>query len=224
MNSEIAVIFDMDGVLVDNSKYHDQAWQIICKKYGKNVSAEVLKNTFGGTGKEYVTKLLNIYDDDRIKAIAIEKEALYREIFDKYISAPDGLPELLADLKRNNVSLAVATSGLKENLDFVVDKLKIRDYFKALIDDTCVKNGKPDPEIYLTTSKMLGLEPKHCVAIEDTNYGIQAALGAGMKVIGITTSFDAQKLQDATLIINNFHEIDYLKIFKLIEQNDHDSN
>lgn len=217
MKKDIAVIFDMDGVLVDNSKYHDQAWQIMCKKYGKNVTIEELKNIFGGTNKAYAAKLLNVYDEKKVKAIAIEKEALYRQIFEKYISAPEGLQELLDDLKKNKAYLAVATSGIKENLDYVVDKLKIRHYFKALINETYVKNGKPDPEIYLTTAKIMGLEPKQCIAIEDTNFGIQAALGAGMKVIGITSSFDAQSLKNASLIINKFSDIDYKKIRQIIE-------
>ena len=215
--SKIAVIFDMDGVLVENSSVHEKAWRMIIEKYGKKASGEEVKNIFGGTNKMFVERFLGITDDKKINEIAVEKEALYREIFSNDIKAPDGLLNLLFELKKNNVRLAVATSAPTINLDFVLDKLEIRGFFDVLVDETYVKNAKPDPEIYLVASKKLGVDPENCVVIEDSIFGIQSALAAGMKVIGITTTFPFERINFSDKVINRFDEIGISDIELLLE-------
>jgi beta-phosphoglucomutase len=211
----ISVIFDMDGVLVENSAVHDETWRMICKKYGKPKTSKEIQNIFGGTNSVFVERLLGITDEARIKEIAIEKEALYREVYNDKIKAPIGLKELLFNLKKNNIRLAVGTSGPKENLDFVLDKLDIRNFFDVLVYESHVKKGKPDPEIYQVVSQNLGVEPSHCIVIEDSILGIQAALAAGMKVIAITTSFPVEKLNIADQIITSFTELSVQSILNL---------
>ncbi|MEJ5263976.1 MAG: HAD family phosphatase [Bacteroidales bacterium] len=210
-----AVIFDMDGVLVDNSKVHDETWQIICKKYGKPESAEKVKNIFGGTNKIFVEQLLGITDPDEVQRIAIEKEALYREVFKSTIKAPDGLVSVLFELRKRNIRLGVATSGPKENLDFVLDNLDIRHFFDALVEESQITHGKPHPEIYLKAAGLLGVIPQECIAIEDSIFGLQSAKSAGMKAIAITTSFSPEKLTLADKIINSFTELDPDELLKL---------
>lgn len=212
----IGVIFDMDGVLVENSKFHDEAWQMICERYGKPKTSEEVKSIFGGTNEVFIKKLLDIYDKERIDAIAIEKEALYREIFAEHISAPEGLMELLFDLKKNNVRMAVGTSAPAVNLDFVLDSLNIRSFFDVLVNESMVSKGKPDPEVYQIASEKLGFTPAQCVVIEDSVFGLQAGLAAGTKVIGITTTFPAEMLNIADIIVHKFTELSYEKIRKLI--------
>ncbi len=203
------VIFDMDGVLVENSKYHDEAWQIICERYSKPKTSEEIKSIFGGTNEIFINNLLDIYDKTKVDAIAIEKEELYREIFSKHISAPTGLMDLLFDLKKNNVRMAVGTSAPAVNLDFVLDRLEIRGFFDVLVNESMVSKGKPDPEVYNIATQKLGLDPAKCVVIEDSVFGLQAGLAAGTKVIGITTTFPAEMLDFADLVINKFTEIDF---------------
>jgi beta-phosphoglucomutase family hydrolase len=210
-----AVIFDMDGVLVDNSKVHDETWRIMCEKYGKPESAEKVKNIFGGTNKIFVEQLLGITDPEEVKRIAIEKEALYREVFQATIKAPDGLLPLLSELRRRNVRLAVATSGPKENLDFVLDNLDIRHFFDALVEESQITHGKPHPEIYLRAAQLLGISPQECVAIEDSIFGLQSAKSAGMKAIAITTSFTPDKLTLADKIIHSFTELQVDELLQL---------
>lgn len=209
------VIFDMDGVLVENSKYHDDAWQTICERYGKPKTSKEIKSIFGGTNEIFINKLLDIYDKTQMEAIAIEKEALYREIFEQHIAAPKGLMELLFDLRKNNVRIAVGTSGPIENLDFVLNKLDIRGFFEVLVYEALVSKGKPDPEVYNLAIQQLNIEPAKCVVIEDSVFGVQAGLAAGTKVIAITTTFPADKLNMADLIINSFTEINYQVISEL---------
>ncbi len=210
-----AVIFDMDGVLVDNSKVHDETWKIVCKRYGKTSSEDKIKNIFGGTNKVFVEQLLGITDPQEIQKIAKEKEALYREVFQKNIKAPDGLLSLLFELRKRNIRLAVATSGPTENLDFVLDNLDIRHFFDALIDESQVTEGKPNPEIYLKAAQKLNCDSKDCIAIEDSLFGIQAAKNAGMKVVAITTSFPEEKLIQADKIIKSFTDISAEEILQL---------
>ncbi len=212
MNNGFAVIFDMDGVLVDNSEIHNRTWQMICRKYGKDISTNEIRSIFGGTNKIFVSRLLGKNDEKDINAIAIEKEALYRKLYEETIQLPEGLLNLLIELKTYKIPMAVATSAPTENMDFVLDKLNIRNYFDVLVDETYVKRGKPDPEIYLITAKKLGLKPQQCVVIEDSVFGIQSALAAGMKVVGITSTFSVDKINQADIIIKSFREINVEKI------------
>jgi len=210
-----AVIFDMDGVLVDNSQVHDETWRIVCEKYGKKESINQIKNIFGGTNEIFVERLLGITDKQLARQIAKEKEALYREVFSKTIKAPDGLIPLLFSLRKRKIRLAVGSSGPKENLDFVLDSLEIRGFFDVLVDESKVNKGKPDPEIYLKVAQELKISPTECVVFEDSIFGLEAAKAAGMKVIAITTSFSRDKLQLADIIIDSFTEIDVQSILKL---------
>jgi beta-phosphoglucomutase len=218
IENKFAVIFDMDGVLVNNSEIHDKTWQMICRKYGKEKSTEEIKIIFGGTNKIFVSRLLGINDEKEINAIAFEKEALYRKLYEKIIQLPEGLLNFLNELKIFKIPMAVATSGPTENLNFVLDKLEIRHFFDVLVDESQITKGKPNPEIYIATAEKLGLNPEQCAVIEDSVFGIKAALEARMKVIGITSSFSAEKINNANLIINSFKEINVEKIKSLMNK------
>jgi beta-phosphoglucomutase family hydrolase len=216
MNNNFAVIFDMDGVLVENSEFHDRAWKMIFEKYNSKIKPEEIKSIFGGTNYMFVTKLLGKTDENDIKAIAEEKETLYREIYKEHIRLPEGLLNLLNELKQNKIPMAVATSAPKVNLDFVFDTLNIRKYFDVVIDESFVKHGKPDPEIYRITAKQLNIIPEKCIVIEDSVFGIQSAKANGMKVIGITTTFSEGQINFADLVIKSFKEIDLRSIGQLM--------
>ena len=213
---EIAVIFDMDGVLVENSEIHNEAWRLTCEKHGKTKTVEEIKELFGGTNKVFIENLLGITDEKQAIKIAEEKETLYRNMVVKELKAPKGLLEFLFDLKKNSVKLAVATSAPRINLDFILDKLEIRSFFDVLVDESLVTHGKPNPEVYIQASQKLGISPKNCVVIEDAIYGVQAGLAAGMSVIGITTTFKKEQLGIANMVIDNFFELNYSKINSLL--------
>jgi beta-phosphoglucomutase len=216
MNERIAVIFDMDGVLVENSEIHNEAWRLTCLKHGKTRTSDEIRDIFGGSNKIFIERLLGIFDEKIIETIAIEKEALYREMFAASIKAPAGLLNLLNELNNNNVDLAVATSAPPENLNFVLDRLNIRNFFKALVDESQIKHAKPNPEVYLATASKLNLAPNKCLVFEDSILGIQAGQAAGMKVVGITTSFKANQIKMANHIISSFSEINFMKIKELL--------
>lgn len=211
----LAVIFDMDGVLVENTDFHVDSWLMTYKKHGKILTREEILPYFGASNKIFVSHFLGIEDDASVAVIAKEKEELYRQIFNDHIRIPNGLKNLLDELKKKNIPTGVATSAPRVNLDFVLDKLQIRDYFQVLVDESKIKKAKPDPSIYLKAAEELKVMPKNCVVFEDSINGIKSGKSAGMKVIGITTSFPAETIKNADFIINSFHDINLEKIREL---------
>jgi beta-phosphoglucomutase len=204
----LAVIFDMDGVIVDNMEYHKKAWGIFLKKYAPDIELEEFSRHFGKVNRD----LLKIVFKREITAeeesrFGEEKEAIYREIYADHIVPLSGLPDFLDSLKENSVKTAVATAAPRINMDFVFEKTGLRKYFDVLIDATEVTRGKPDPEIYLKAAQRLSCLPDSCLVFEDSFPGVQAARRAGMKVIALATSHPAESLKDAERVIKDFTEI-----------------
>lgn len=217
-NRDLAAIFDMDGVIIDDNLYHKQAWIEFCKKYHFFLSEDDFnKYVYGRTNKDILSFLFNreLTLDD-IHKYAGEKEAIFRELYKPHIKLPDGLFDLLNELKSNGVKMAVATSAPKENIDFVFKNLNIKSFFEIIIDESKVINNKPAPDIYLKTSKLLGVEPGNCIVFEDSISGINAALNAGMTVVAIATTYHEKDLKDATFIIKTFKEINLKKLMGMI--------
>lgn len=205
---KIAVIFDMDGVLVDNKKYHLDAWQLFLRKHGIEVSYDEIVSTFGNTNREILKHFFgNTLTEEQIELWSYEKEYLYRVLFQKEIVPAPGLVNLLNILKHNNIPLAIATSAPPANANFVVDNTQIREFFSYIVDETMVKRGKPDPELYLKAADRLGMNPADCIVFEDSLAGIASAQNAGMKVIAITTTFPYEKIFHANRVINHFDEV-----------------
>ncbi len=206
--SEIkAVIFDMDGVIVDNHDYHHEAWMLFCQKYGITVEGDV-SHYFGQTNADILTNIFpNDLSHQQLYEYAGEKEKLYRGLYEGNIEAADGVEKLLMSLQQTGYKLAIATSAPSGNVDFVLGNTNLHMYFDAVIDSSMIKKGKPDPEIYLKAAENLGIEPKQCIVIEDSVAGILAGKAAGMKVVAITTTNPKEKLADADMIIDHFNEL-----------------
>jgi beta-phosphoglucomutase family hydrolase len=201
-----AVLFDMDGVIVDSNPFHKIAFEQFLARYQISLTDEELKaHVYGKTNKEgmpYIFK--KELSSAELEERAEEKEALFREIYRKDIQPVKGLVPFLQMLKAQGIPTAVGTSAPTANLHFILDSLQLKPYFNALLDSTYVTHGKPDPEIYLKSARELGVEPKHCLVIEDSLAGVQAGLNAGMKVMGITTTHTAEELGNTHLIIQDF--------------------
>jgi beta-phosphoglucomutase len=201
-----AVLFDMDGMIVDSNPFHKIAFEQFLARYQISLTDEELKaHVYGKTNKEgmpYIFKkqLSPTELDER----AEEKEAMFLDIYKQDIRPVEGLVPFLRILKAHGIPTAVGTSAPPANLHFILDSLQLKPYFDALLDSTYVTRGKPDPEIYLESARKLGVEPKRCLVIEDSLAGVQAGLNAGMKVIGITTTHTAEELSNTHLIIHSF--------------------
>lgn len=206
--SNFAVIFDMDGVIVDTNVFHKKAIHQFCEKYGFTLSEEQLRTSiYGRTNKDWITRLFGSLTPEQLHFYAHEKEQLFRDLYAPFIKPVEGLPEFLDRLVENNIPFAIATSAPPENVDFVLDKTHLRKYFDLILDERVVTHGKPDPEIYIKTAQALKLPNEKCLVIEDSLSGITAGKNSGSKVIGITTTHTKEEMTDASFIINNFHEL-----------------
>ncbi len=215
----IAFIFDMDGVIVDNSKYHNMSWIEFCRRHGKQITAADVEARFGNTNIEYIRHIFGEnFSEVDVARFGEEKETIYREMFTPELQPATGLVDLLSQIVERHIPCAVATAAPTSNVDFVLDGTGIRKYFNLVVDADCVTKGKPDPEIYLTTATMLQVQPEDCVVFEDSIFGIRSGKAAGMKVVAITSSYSAGKIQAETspdLVINSFTDLNLKTIEKL---------
>ncbi len=193
-----AVVFDMDGVLVDTNPHHHIAWREYYHRNGKTLSdADFVAHVSGRHNNDIVAHLFagQTLPHDEVVRIGYEKESLFRELYGPHITPVAGLIEFLKALKRAGIRTAVATSAPVENLNFVVDALQLRPYFDALLNESLVTRPKPDPEIYQTAMQMLGVLPAESVIFEDSMTGIRAARAAGARVVGVATTETPETLR-----------------------------
>lgn len=218
MSAPFAVIFDMDGVIVDNMPYHKKAWAEFFAKYDPPMILEDFIQHMGKSNEDLMTLLFGAkLTWEQIRSLGEEKEALYREIYAPYVVPLPGFIDFLKELKKNHVKTAVATAAPKVNLDFLLTHIAVRNEFDVLIDDSEVKKGKPNPEIYLKAAVKLDYRAEHCLVFEDSLAGIQAAKNAGMKVIGVATTNLPERMQNTDLVIRDFTEISMDKIAELLD-------
>ena len=180
------VIFDMDGVLVDNRDAHIEAFEIICRKYGVPFDREKFMPTFGMTNDLILERLMpEVIKTTDWKKIAVEKENIYREIFERTIAPAKGLVDFLKALKKEGYKTAVGSSGNTPNVNFVLDRCGIAGYFDAIANGDMITRGKPDPEVYLLAAKKLELAPGECIVVEDAPVGIRAVTFGRVQDLGI---------------------------------------
>jgi beta-phosphoglucomutase len=214
----IAVIFDMDGVIVDTNPYHLTSYQQFLKKYHiEHTEQELIEHMFGKSNS-YILQYFFKQELSRADILRYgdEKEALFREIYAHLAEPIAGLLPFIADLKRNGVKTAICTSAPTPNLDLVLQKIPLREQMDSLMSEPDVTQHKPHPEVYLKTSERLGVPPEKCVVFEDSVSGIQAGLAAGMTVVGVTTSHQPHELPPCKAYLNNYEHADFQFIRNLI--------
>ncbi len=199
-------IFDLDGTLIDNNAFHLQSWKQYLKEIGKQISEEEYKKNINGrTNKDAIEYIYGRkMSADEAMIYTLEKEAIYRSLYQPYIQPVAGLLQLLQTLHQLNVPMAIATSGIPVNIEFMFQHIPIKQYFKEIVHSAHIKKGKPDPEIYLKTAELLQVKPDQCLVFEDAVVGVQAAKKAGMKVIAVTTTHTAEELKEADKIITDY--------------------
>ncbi len=203
------VIFDMDGVVVDNHEFHFSAWMTFAKKYKFELNADIYRDKFNGkTNSDLFRMIFGKVTEEEIRAYAEEKESLYQKIYAPQMKAHTGLIDFLDFLKKKKMKIALGTSAPTSNVDFTLDTLKLRHYFEVIVDGPQVERGKPDPQVYQLCAMKLGLLPKDCVVFEDSLAGLESGQRAGCKIVGVATSHEAYELRSKTdLIIHDFSEV-----------------
>ena len=204
-----AVLFDMDGVVVDNLPYHVDAWLLFCERHNIPLTREVFYRELNGMNSKDTFEWFYQKEMSRaeVEVLEEEKEILYRGFYKEHMKPAAGLVTFIKALRAHGIKTALATSAGPGNIDFIVDGLGIRDQFDAIIGGAEVRKGKPDPEIYLKAAALVGVDPADCWVIEDSLQGIASGLNAGMQVVGITTSHTAEELADTHWIAADFVDL-----------------
>lgn len=211
-------IFDMDGTMVDNMMVHHRAWQRKLKEMELELTLEEVRQQIHGINEEILERLFgDRYSVEERRRISQEKEAAYRAIFLPELQLVNGLAQFLQAAYDAHIIMGIATAAPLENVDFVLDNLPIRHYFKAVTHAGMVSKGKPDPEVLEKAAAGMGIPLEHCIVFEDTPTGAETARRAGCPAYIITTTHQAEEFSHFPNIIGflkDFTEIGLDKILR----------
>lgn len=203
---ECALVFDMDGVIVENHEWHFRAWLEYCRRHELQLSEdEFYTRIFGGTNHDLLIRLFgNTLTEGDIQRMGEEKEILYREMYGPHIVPVQGVVDFIRSARSEGYTIALATSAPVSNVSFTLGHTGLEGMFDVIVESSQVTHGKPHPEIYLRSASLLRLEPRQCVVFEDSLPGIESAEAAGCKVIGVATTLPAARIAHADYVINDF--------------------
>lgn len=210
-----ALIFDMDGTLVDNMEYHKQSWIDLFEYHKLNLDYTTFDTQYhNGSLVEIMARLFpHVKNKDELYQIGSYKEVLYRDLYRSHVKAIQGLHLFLESQRKKNIPMGIATMGDQYNINFIFEALGLEQFFHSTTGGHQVNHGKPHSEIFLTAAKKMDVDPENCLVFEDTRSGIEAAQAAGMSVVGIATMFDKKTLVDLGCIkaIDDFNDLTNFK-------------
>lgn len=205
-----AVIFDMDGVLVDSQPYHFKADIDTMAEYGVIKDQKFYESFAGTLTADRMRTLKEMFGlDVPVEEMTIKRENMILDIMGKEDIKPVlGIPEFLRSIKEKGLTTAVASSSDYKLINLILDRLKIAKYFDSVTSGSDVKRGKPSPDVFLLAAERIGIEPAECLVVEDSENGVKAAKAAGMKALGyINPTSGKQDLSLADFITDDFKKI-----------------
>jgi beta-phosphoglucomutase len=214
-----AVIFDVDGVLVDSYQAHYESWRRLGQEAGFEMSEEFFARTFGRTSRDVLRELFQgqPLSDEQIRQWDERKEASFRQVIDENFPAMDGAVELIDALHTASVPMAAGSSAPTANVVLSLKKLGRQQSFGTMVTGDDVMRGKPDPQVFLLAAERLGVLPDRCVVIEDAAPGITAAQAAGMKSVGlVSTGRTWEELSAATRVVGSLRELSVENLAELL--------
>lgn len=203
-----AVLFDLDGVLIDSGSAHLESWRRLASDLGVTITSERFKSTFGRQNRDAIPMLFGPgYEPDRVHELSERKEAHYRELITDCVPIVAGAADLVRACDRAGIKCGIGSSGHPKNIALAIAALRIENEIRAVVSGADVSVGKPDPQVFLLTAVRLGVCPARCAVVEDAPAGIQAALAAGMTAIAIATEHARDQLTHAHLIVDRLSEL-----------------
>lgn len=182
-----AVLWDVDGTLVDTAEMHFQAWAALAKELGKPFTRADFAATFGWRNPEIIPKLFGSeWSDRQIAELGNHKEDLYRAEAEKGIALLPGVAELLDAIAAAGGRQAIGSSAPRRNLELILRETGTARYFAGIVGMEDTTRGKPDPQVFLLGAAKLGVPPERCIVLEDAPAGVQAARAGGMRAVGVT--------------------------------------
>ncbi|MFZ6002236.1 MAG: HAD family hydrolase [Bacteroidota bacterium] len=206
-----ALIFDMNGTMINDMHYHEMAWHdVLVNQLNAPLTIDDVRHQIYGTAAEMFQRVFGTgkFTEEEIATITERKESRYRQEFLPDLKLINGLDRYLDLAQTQRIPMAIGTAAPVANIDFVVDNLKLRHYFPVIIGPGDVQRSKPDPEVFLLAAQRLGVDAADCVVFEDAPKGIEAAFRAGMAAVAITSYHTAHELQNENVLFatGDYHD------------------
>ncbi len=211
-NTIQAVIWDLDGVIIDSADEHRRAWQRLARETGVTFTDADFWATFGKRNDDIIPPHWKTTSSEEIQALAARKEAYFREYVRQAAAPLPGSMELMRGLHEAGFAQALASSTPIENIELISEILHLKQYLTILVSGETVPHGKPAPDIFLRAAEELHMPPAVCVVIEDAVAGVQAAHAAGMRCIAVAGERDLPGLRAADLMVKNLTEVDVERV------------
>ena len=200
-----AFIFDMNGTMIDDMQYHARAWydvlnndlnagltwdEVKAQMYGKN--AELFDRVFGQ----------NRFTPERVEELSMEKERRYQKEYLPHIGLLKGFQDFLEKSEQQGIPMGIGSAAITFNIDFILDNLHLRHFFKAIVSADDVATSKPDPETFIKCAALLQVPPMNCLVFEDAPKGVEAAQKAGMRSVALTTMHSKEEFEKYNNVIS----------------------
>jgi len=206
--SPFAVLWDLDGTLVDTKDFHHQSWALALPEFGLDFSADRFERSFGMNNNGVLEVFFGRpVEAEQAAAIGERKETLFRQLLRGHVQALPGATNWLERLRTWGARQAVASSAPPANIDVMLGELGIVGYFDAVVSGHGLPS-KPDPAVFLQAAERLGVSPENCIVMEDAAAGVQAARRAGMRCIAVASTSPVEALRDADLVIERWDWLD----------------
>lgn len=213
MALQLALIFDVDGTIVNNMPYHLKAWSKLIAELGSDLKGDELLKQLYGKNEEVLKRIFGKrFSEDELHKLSLRKEEYYRELYLPHMQLVPGVREFLEDAKQHGIAMAIGTASMKTNLDLLLYGLNIHEFFNVVITADDVTRSKPDPETYLLAAQRLNMEPRHCIVFEDVPKGVEAAANGSMKCIVVTTNHLPEEFEPYKNIIQFIADFRGLKV------------
>ena len=210
---EKAFIFDLNGTMIDDMQYHARAWyDILNNDLEAGLTWDEVKAQMYGKNDELLIRIFgdNHFTHEKIKELSIEKERRYQQAYLPNLAVLNGLQQFLEKTKESGILMAVGSAAIPFNIDFVLDNLNLRHYFKAIVSADDVVTSKPDPQTFLDCAALLNIAPADCLVFEDAPKGVEAAMNAGMSCVVLTTMHpkdEFKKYNNVIAFIEDYSEV-----------------
>lgn len=218
-----AVIFDMDGVLIDSEPLHFEVDKMVLRKLNIDESESYLERFVGYTNPAMWKIIKTEYSIEKTidELIELQMTTKLKYLEESDYKAIEGIKELLKEIRRNKIPIGIASSSPRVFIEAVIKKIGISEYFDNWISGEEVEKSKPEPDVFLKVAELLAVNPHDCIVIEDSKSGTIAAKKAGMKCIGYKNiNSGNQDLSVADIIIENMSSLNYEKMKELFQKND----
>ena len=213
-----AVIFDMDGVIVNSEPLHHLAYKKMFEEFKLDVSNSLYESFTGQSTYSICEQLCEIFNlKVDANALVLSKRKHFKIIFenDSSFEMIDGAMNLIKDYFENNLTLVLASSASMTNIDRIFEKFDLKKFFKAKISGADLIESKPNPEIFIKAAQLAGFKKEECIVIEDSTSGIMASKSAGIYCVGYNSyNSKNQNYDNASLVISDLNEIKFSKILK----------